>query len=67
VDAWEGPSPSRADLEEMLDHDKWLIDILNASIAEVDHYLTDERLKNALYGQGVIGAYAGPYDWGTAR
>jgi phytoene dehydrogenase-like protein len=66
--AWEGPSPSRAELEEMLDQDKWLIDILfDASIAEVlDHYLTDERLKNALYGQGVIGAYAGPYDWGTA-
>jgi phytoene dehydrogenase-like protein len=67
-DAWEGPSPSRAELEELLGHDKWLIDILfNASIAEVlDHYLTDERLKSALYGQGVIGAYAGPYDWGTA-
>src|SRR4029450_7950449 len=24
-DAWEGPSPSRAELEELLGHDKWLI------------------------------------------
>ena len=67
-DAWEGPSPSRAELEVLLDHDQWLSDVVfSASIAEVlDHYVTDQRLKDALYGQGVIGAYAGPYDWGTA-
>ena len=52
----------------MLGHDQWMIDILfEASIAEVlDHYVTDQRLKDALFGQGVIGAYAGPRDWGTA-
>ena len=45
-----------------------MIDILfEASIADVlDHYVADQRLKDALYGQGVIGAYAGPRDWGTA-
>ena len=52
----------------MLGHDQWMIDILfEASISEVlDHYISDQRLKDALYGQGVIGAYAGPRDWGTA-
>jgi phytoene dehydrogenase-like protein len=52
----------------MLQHDQWMIDILfEASIAEVlDHYVDDQRIKDALYGQGVIGAYAGPRDWGTA-
>ncbi len=32
----------------------------------LDHYLSDQRLMDALFGQGVIGAYAGPRDWGTA-
>ena len=45
-----------------------MIDILfEASIADVlEHYVSDRRLVDALYGQGVIGAYAGPRDWGTA-
>ena len=65
---WLGASPTRAELEELLGGDPWLIDILfEASIADVlDHYLSDQRLKDALFGQGVIGAYAGPQDWGTA-
>ena len=67
-DSWVGDSPTRDELEEMLEHDQWMIDILfEASIADVlDHYIVDQRLKDALYGQGVIGAYAGPRDWGTA-
>src|SRR5690606_22967989 len=67
-DSWVGDSPDRAELEELLGHDQWMIDILfEASISDVlDHYLSDQRLKDALYGQGVIGAYAGPRDWGTA-
>jgi phytoene dehydrogenase-like protein len=67
-DSWIGDSPTRDELEVMLGHDQWMIDILfEASIAEVlDHYIGDQRLKDALYGQGVIGAYAGPRDWGTA-
>ena len=45
-----------------------MIDILfDASIADVlESYVSDPRLQNALYGQGIIGAYAGPRDWGTA-
>lgn len=67
-DTWLGESPSRAELEELLGHDRWLSDIVfEASISDVlDHYLGDQRLKDALFGQGVIGAYAGPRDWGTA-
>jgi phytoene dehydrogenase-like protein len=67
-DSWIGESPTRDELEEMLGHDRWMIDILfEASIADVlDHHVADQRLKDALYGQGVIGAYAGPRDWGTA-
>ena len=37
------------------------------SIADtIDRYVDDQRLKDALFGQGVIGAYAGPRDPGTA-
>ena len=39
----------------------------SASIAEVlDDYMDDQRLKDALFGQGVIAAYGGPKDTGTA-
>jgi phytoene dehydrogenase-like protein len=67
-DAWQGDAPSRAELEGLLEHDRWLIDIaFEASISDVlDHYLRGQRLKDALCGQGIIGAYAGPRDWGTA-
>ncbi len=45
-----------------------MIDIVfDASIAEVlDDYMTDQRLKDALFGQAVIAAYGGPKDHGTA-
>jgi phytoene dehydrogenase-like protein len=67
-DAWQGDAPDRAELEELLDHDPELIDALfETSIAEVtDRFCKDERLRTALYGQGVIGAWAGPRDPGTA-
>ena len=67
-DTWIGDSPTREELEALLGHDQWMIDILfDASIADVlDEYIDDQRMKDALYGQGVIGAYAGPRDWGTA-
>ena len=67
-DTWIGDSPGRDELEALLGDDQWMIDILfDASIGDVlDHYVDDERLKDALYGQGVIGAFAGPRDWGTA-
>ena len=61
-DSWVGDSPSRAELEEMLRGEQTMIDIVfDASIAEVlDEYITDQRLKDALFGQGVIGTFAGP-------
>ncbi len=67
-DAWLGESPSRAEIEELLGGDQHLIDIVfDASIADVlESYVSDQRLIDALFGQGVIGAYAGPRDWGTA-
>src|SRR5215218_10374410 len=41
--------------------------VFEASIAEVlDAHLTDERLKTALFGQGIIGTWGGPYEKGTA-
>jgi len=67
-DAWLGGTPARAEIEELLQHDRTMIDIVfEASIAEVlDDYLDDQRLKDALFGQGVIAAYGGPKDKGTA-
>ena len=67
-DTWLGSSPSRSDLEEVLGHDEELISVLfEASIADVlGRYIADERLVHALFGQGVIGTFAGPRDPGTA-
>jgi phytoene dehydrogenase-like protein len=67
-DTWIGESPSRAELEELLHGEQTMIDVLfDASIAEVlDDHFSDQRLKDALFGQGIIGAWAGPHDKGTA-
>jgi phytoene dehydrogenase-like protein len=67
-DTWVGESPSRAEIEELLKGEQTMIDVVfDASIAEVlDDHLDDQRLKDALFGQGVIGAWAGPHDKGTA-
>ncbi|HEX6117556.1 MAG TPA: FAD-dependent oxidoreductase [Solirubrobacterales bacterium] len=67
-DAWNGPSPGRAEIEERLEGDAELISIVfEESIADtLARYVDDERLHHALFGQGVIGAYAGPRDPGTA-
>ena len=41
--------------------------VFNASISDVlDDHMHDQRLKDALFGQGVIAAYGGPKDPGTA-
>jgi phytoene dehydrogenase-like protein len=68
-DTWLGSSPTRDELAEALGHDEELIAVLfEESIAEtLDRYVTDERLKHALFGQGVIGSFAGPRDPGTAQ
>ena len=41
--------------------------VFEASIADVlDDHISDERLKTALFGQGIIGTWGGPWDRGTA-
>ena len=67
-DTWAGSSPTRAEIEEILGHDRELVSIVfEESIAEtLDRYVDDQRLKDALMGQGVIGTNAGPKDPGTA-
>ena len=67
-DTWQRPSPTRPELERILGGDSELISILfEDSIGDVlDRYFDDERLKDALCGQGVIGTFAGPRDPGTA-
>jgi phytoene dehydrogenase-like protein len=41
--------------------------VFEDSIADVlDRYIEDERIKTALYGQGIIGTWGGPYEPGTA-
>ena len=67
-DTWIGDAPTRAEIEELLDGDRTMIDLVfEASIADVlDDHLSDERLKTALFGQGIIGTWGGPKDPGTA-
>ena len=67
-DTWVGEAPTRAEIEELLDSDRTMIDLVfEASIADVlDDHLSDERLKTALFGQGIIGTWGGPKDPGTA-
>ena len=67
-DAWEGETPTRAEIEAMLGGSREMIDLVfEASIAEVmeDHF-DDQRLHDAFFGGGVIGTWAGPRDPGTA-
>jgi phytoene dehydrogenase-like protein len=67
-DTWQGDAPTRDQLAKRLGHDPELCSVLfEESIADtLDRYVDDQRMKDALYGQGVIGAWAGPRDPGTA-
>ncbi len=67
-DTWLGESPDEDELRELLGHDPELIDALfETSVADViERHVDDPRLQQALYGQGVIGAWAGPRSPGTA-
>lgn len=67
-DAWVGDSPTRTEIEELLGGDEYMADVVfRASIAEVlDEYMSDSRLKDALFAGGIIGTFAGPKDPGTA-
>ena len=52
----------------MLRGEQTMIDVVfDASIADVlDDHMQDQRIKDALFGQGIIGTFAGPRDPGTA-
>jgi phytoene dehydrogenase-like protein len=67
-DTWVGDSPTRAEIEDLLGGERDLIDIVfSASIADVlDDCVSDQRIKDALYGQGLIAAWGGPRTPGTA-
>ncbi|HEX2410369.1 MAG TPA: FAD-dependent oxidoreductase, partial [Solirubrobacteraceae bacterium] len=55
-DTWLGESPTRAEIEELLQGEQTMIDVVfDASIAEVlDDHIGDARMKTALFGQGII-------------
>ena len=67
-DAWEDESPSREEIEAMLGGDEEKIGVVfEDSVASViERYVSDERLRDSLFGGGVIGTWAGPRDPGTA-
>jgi phytoene dehydrogenase-like protein len=67
-DLWIGDAPTREQLEDLLAGDSEAHSLLFTwSMAEfVERYLSDERLRSAYLGQGVIGTNASPFDAGTA-
>src|SRR3954466_7766431 len=54
-DTWLGDTPTRDEIENLLKGEQTMIDVVfSASIAEVlDDHMSDQRLKDALFGQGV--------------
>jgi phytoene dehydrogenase-like protein len=66
-DLWLEPSPSRAEIESLLDDDELIGLVFSDSIAAVlERYVDDQRLIDAVAPQGTIGTFAGPRDPGTA-
>jgi phytoene dehydrogenase-like protein len=67
-DSWVGSSPSRDQLEEALGGDEEMISVVfeDSIVETLERYVEDERLVDALFGQGIIGAFAAPQDPGTA-
>jgi phytoene dehydrogenase-like protein len=67
-DSWLGSSPSREEIERRLGGDPEMVGVVfeESIAATLERYVADPRLRDALFGQGVIGAYAGPLDAGTA-
>ena len=67
-DTWLGSSPGREEIESALGDPELVSIVFEDSIADtLDRYIGDDGLKHALFGPGVIGAYAGPRDPGTAQ
>jgi len=67
-DLWLDPRPTRDKIEARLGDDPLARKLLfEWSMADLlDHFLTDDHLRYALLGQGVIGTNASPLDKGTA-
>jgi phytoene dehydrogenase-like protein len=67
-DVWLGVPPTREELADRLDHDPEAIGVLfeESMVGLLRRHLRDERLVDALAGQGIIGTYASPFDPGTA-
>ena len=66
-DSWVGPSPSRDRIEDLLDDPELVSLVFEDSVADLlERHLSDPRLHRALWGQGVIGTWAGPRTPGTA-
>jgi phytoene dehydrogenase-like protein len=67
-DLWLGEPPTRDQLAERLDHDPEACEVLfeESMVDLLSRHLHDQRLIDALAGQGIIGTYASPYDPGTA-
>jgi phytoene dehydrogenase-like protein len=67
-DTWQADSPSRAELEAILGHDRELVSIVfEEPIADtLARYVDDERLVDAVAPEGLIGTFAGPRDPGTS-
>ena len=67
-DTWLGSSPSREEIEGALGGDEEMIGVVfeDSIVATLERYVTDQRLIDALFGQGIIGSFAAPSDPGTA-
>ena len=67
-DTWVGSSPSREQLVEALGGDEEMVAVVfeEAIVETLHRYVEDPRLIDALFGQGIIGAFASPRDPGTA-
>jgi phytoene dehydrogenase-like protein len=68
-DSWIDASPDRAEIEDLLGDDEELISLVFEDSIEtvLRRHMSDERLIHALFGQGLIGTFAGPRDPGTAQ
>jgi phytoene dehydrogenase-like protein len=67
-DTWRGSSPSREQIEAALGGDEEMIGVVfeDSIVTVLERYVSDQRLIDALFGQGIIGSFAAPSDPGTA-
>src|SRR3954452_3647402 len=66
-DLWRGASPRRERIEGIFVDDELISIVFEEPIAHtLARFVSDERLLHALFGQGIIGEWAGPKDPGTS-